>query len=151
RLDSATFQGQYPFARIAFADKHLPLDVELEAFNPMAPLDAELSGLPVAIFVWKLHNPGSVPVDATLAFSLANLTGYDRITTIARTASTRLLGKCLNQWQQNDGLAGIAMSTQKYAPDHPNFGSLAVATSWPDLTYTLRWPRAGWFDAIQSF
>ncbi len=26
-----------------------------------------------------------------------------------------------------------------------------MATSWPDLTYTLRWKRGGWFDAIQNF
>jgi uncharacterized protein (DUF608 family) len=151
RLDSCTFQGAYPFANIAFSDKRLPLQVALEAFNPMVPLDADLSGMPIAIFKWKLHNPGPAPVDSTLAFSLANLTGYDGVTQIDRNASTRMLGKCLNTWVQEPGLAGIAMTTQKYAPDHPNFGSLAVATSWPDLTYTLRWKRAGWFDAIQSF
>jgi uncharacterized protein (DUF608 family) len=151
RLDACTFKGEYPFARIAFADKRLPLQVELEAFNPMTPLDADLSGLPVAIFSWRLHNPGPTPVDATLAFSLANVTGYDGVTTLDRNASTRMLGRCLNSWMQSDGLNGIAMTTEKYAPDHPNFGSLAIATSWPDLTYTLRWKRAGWFDAIQSF
>jgi uncharacterized protein (DUF608 family) len=151
RLDSCTFYGEYPFARIVFADKKLPLQVELEAFNPMVPLDAELSGLPVAIFTWRLHNPGPAPVDATLAFSLANVCGYDGITPIDRNASTRMFGRSLNRWQQHDGLAGIAMSTEKYTPDHPNYGSLAVASSWPDLTYTLRWERAGWFDAIQSF
>jgi len=151
RLDGCTFTGAYPFAQIAFNDKKLPLEVELAAFNPMVPLDAELSGLPVAIFTWKLHNPGTTSVDATLAFSLANLTGFDGVTTIDRNASTKMLGKCLNSWVQEDRLAGIAMTTQKYAPDHPSFGSLAVATPWNDLTYTLRWKRAGWFDAIQSF
>ncbi len=114
------FHGEYPFARIAFGDAKLPLEVELEAFNPMAPLDAELSGLPVAIFTWKLHNPGPTPVDATLAFSMANLTGYDGVTTIDRNSSTRMLGRCLNSWTQEDGLAGIAMTTQKFAPDHAN-------------------------------
>jgi len=151
RLDSCTFQGEYPFARIAFADKRLPLQVELEAFNPMAPLDADLSGLPVAIFMWRLHNPGPTPVDATLAFSLANVTGYDGMATLDRNASTQMLGRCLNRWMQGDGIHGIAMTTEKYAPNHPNFGSLAIATSWPDLTYALRWKRAGWFDAFQSF
>lgn len=151
RLDACTFQGAYPFARLAFADAKLPLQVELEAFNPMIPLDAERSGLPVAIFTWRLRNPGPVPVEATLAFSLANMAGYDGVATIDRNASTRMLGRCLNTWVQQDGLAGIAMTTQKYPPGHPQYGSLAIATPWPDLTYTLRWPRAGWFDAIQSF
>ncbi len=151
RLDGCTFTGEYPFAHIAFEDKKLPLEIALEAFNPMVPLDAELSGLPVAIFTWKLHNPGSTSVDATLAFSMANMTGFDGVTTIDRNASTRMLGKCLNSWVQEDGLSGISMTTQKYTPDHPSFGSLAMATPWNDLTYALRWKRAGWFDAIQSF
>jgi non-lysosomal glucosylceramidase len=151
RLDSCTFQGEYPFAKLAFADRKLPLQVELEAFNPMVPLDADLSGMPVAIFTWRLHNPGPTPVNATLAFSIANITGYDGVTTLDRNANTKLLGRSLNSWQQEDGLAGIALTTEKYAPNHANFGSLAVATSWPDLTYTLRWKRAGWFDAFQSF
>jgi non-lysosomal glucosylceramidase len=151
RLDSCIFHGEYPFARIAFADKRLPLQVELEAFNPMAPLDADLSGLPVAIFIWRLRNPGPAPVDATLAFSLANVCGYDGMATLDRNASTQMLGRCLNRWMQGDGIHGMAMTTEKYAPNHPNFGSLAIATSWVDLTYTLRWKRAGWFDAFQSF
>jgi uncharacterized protein (DUF608 family) len=151
RLASCTFQGAYPFARLVFADTQLPLQVELEAFNPMAPLDADLSSLPAAIFTWRLHNRGAAPVDATLAFSLANVAGYDGATKLDRNASTRMLGGCLNSWRHEHGLAGIAMTTEKYAAEHPNFGSLAIATPWPDLTYTLRWKRAGWFDAIQSF
>ena len=107
--------------------------------------------MPVAIFTWRLHNPGPAPVDATLAFSIANIAGYDGVTTLDRNASTKMLGRRLNSWQQEHGLAGIALTTEKYAPDHANFGSLAIATSWPDLTYTLRWKRAGWFDAFQSF
>ena len=89
RLDSCTFQGEYPFAKLAFADRKLPLQVELEAFNPMVPLDADLSGMPVAIFTWRLHNPGTAPVDATLAFSIANITGYDGVATLDRNASTK--------------------------------------------------------------
>ena len=106
--------------------------------------------MPVAIFTWRLHNPGPAPVDATLAFSIANIAGYDGVTTLDRNASTKMLGRSLNSWQQEHGLAGIALTTEKYAPNHANFGS-AVATSWPSLTYTLRWKRAGWFDAFQSF
>ncbi len=151
RLDSCTFQGEYPFAKLAFTDRRLPLQVELEAFNPMAPLDADLSGLPVAIFTWRLHNPGPTAVDATLAFSIANITGYDGMATLDRNTNPKMLGRSLNSWHQEAGLAGIAMTTEKYAPNHANFGSLAIATSWPDLTYTLRWKRAGWFDSFQSF
>src|ERR1039458_3222174 len=44
RLSSATFTGAYPFARIAFQDNKLPVRVDLDAFNPLVPLDVEASG-----------------------------------------------------------------------------------------------------------
>ena len=34
---------------------------------------------------------------------------------------------------------------------HPGAGTLAVATTWPDVTFSEHWERAGWFDDIQSF
>src|SRR5262245_25538474 len=49
RLAGATFQGLYPFARVAFDDPRLPVQVELEAFTPLVPLDPEESGIPCAI------------------------------------------------------------------------------------------------------
>src|SRR5579872_427591 len=39
RLQGATFTGDYPFARIAFHDTRLPLEINLEAFSPIIPLD----------------------------------------------------------------------------------------------------------------
>src|SRR5207244_201828 len=57
RLAEATFTGGYPLARIEFSDPRLPLRASLEAFNPFIPLDAEASGLPVALFFWTLENP----------------------------------------------------------------------------------------------
>src|ERR1700675_3046918 len=66
RLDEATFTGSYPIANVAFQDPVLPVEVELEAFTPFSPPDDRVSGLPVAVFRWRLHNPFRVPVDLTL-------------------------------------------------------------------------------------
>src|SRR5438552_12654228 len=77
RLAAARFTGSYPFARIDFEDDSLPARVTLEAFNPFVPLDADASGLPVAVFRWLLHNPSDAPVEATVVFSLMNAVGYD--------------------------------------------------------------------------
>src|SRR5438094_907609 len=41
RLEGATFTGAYPLARVEFRDHKLPVRVELEAFNPFVPLDAD--------------------------------------------------------------------------------------------------------------
>src|SRR5215472_17933295 len=49
RLASATFTGEFPLARIDFADPDLPVSVSLEAFSPFIPHEPDDSGLPVAI------------------------------------------------------------------------------------------------------
>ena len=67
RLQEATFVGSYPMAAVHFHDRVLPVEVELEAFTPFAPLDDRVSGLPVAVFLWRLSNPSDKPVDVTLA------------------------------------------------------------------------------------
>ncbi len=59
RLEEATFTGTYPTATIRFHDSTLPVEAELEAFTPFVPLDDRVSGLPVAVFLWRLRNPSS--------------------------------------------------------------------------------------------
>jgi hypothetical protein len=70
RLASAKFTGAYPFARLEFEDKKLPILVSLEAFNPLVPLDVEASGLPIAVLRYHLKNPATAPVKVSVAFSL---------------------------------------------------------------------------------
>src|SRR5262249_60573958 len=72
RLEETTFVGTYPIAQIRFRDGTLPLEVELEAFTPFAPFDDRTSGMPVAVFRWRLRNPSNRPIDATLAYTQYN-------------------------------------------------------------------------------
>src|SRR5580698_7808425 len=41
RIQGATFTGEYPLAHIKFEDQSLPVQVELEAFSPFIPHDAD--------------------------------------------------------------------------------------------------------------
>ncbi|HEX2326540.1 MAG TPA: GH116 family glycosyl-hydrolase, partial [Chloroflexota bacterium] len=161
RLDEVRFSGEYPFAYLEFEDAALPLRVSLEAFNPMAPLDADVSGLPVAIFRWRLRNPGPRPVQATIALSLCNAVGYDGVAPLGTQPRHPGFGGNLNAWREEGTVRGLAMSARRPAPDAlagdtapdagAGAGSLAIATTWPDVTYLERWERAGWFDSLQSF
>ena len=151
RLAEARFTGAYPLAHIAFDDQHVPLKVELEAFNPFIPLNDRDSGLPVAIFKWRLHNPLAVPVDATVAFSLLNPIGYDGQATLVRGRQHPLFGGNLNQWVQETGFAGLRMTGRPIAADDPRAGSLALISPWPRTTFSVHWERSGWFDDLQSF
>lgn len=44
RFASSEFQAEYPFARIRLRDEKVPLEVEMETFNPFIPLDDEKIG-----------------------------------------------------------------------------------------------------------
>lgn len=150
RLREARFSGTYPFAQIDFEDEVLPLDVSLEAFNPMAPLDADASGLPVAIFGWRLRNRSDRPVDATVAFSLCNAVGYDGTSEFGNRPTNPSFGGNVNAWRNEEGARGLFM-TGPVAEGGASAGSLAVATPWERVTYLERWERAGWFDSLQAF
>ncbi len=152
RLAGARFRGEYPLAHLAFDDDAMPVRVELEAFNPMIPLDALDSGLPVIFFLWRVTNPLDRPVDVTVAFSLFNAVGYDgQMPFPTRGRRLPLFGGNLNTWREEPGLVGISMTSVDQQGDRPGAGSMALATTWPLTTYSVRWERAGWFDDLQSF
>jgi uncharacterized protein (DUF608 family) len=150
RLQEATFRGEYPFAWIDFHDDRLPIGLSLRAWNPFVPLNEDASGMPVALFEWDLSNHGERPVDVTLAFSLLNAAGYDGQAGFSNRRHA-FFGQNLNEWVDEGDLRGISMTTGKYAPDHPQFGSLALVTDWKDVTYLLHWERGGWWDDLQNF
>jgi len=150
RLREARFCGEYPLARIEFDDEALPLAVRLEAYNPFIPGDAAASGQPVAIFQWTLENQGPAPVDATVALSLLNAAGYDGRAGLSNRHNA-MFGQNRNEWVEAGAVRGLRMSTQKYEPQHPQFGTMAVATSWPETTHLLHWERSGWWDDLQAF
>jgi len=59
RFRGATFTGEYPLATVALEDAKVPVGVTLEAFSPFIPLDAEESGLPVAVLRYRVANTGA--------------------------------------------------------------------------------------------
>src|SRR5688572_27574811 len=77
RFAHATFRGEYPFAWVSLTDNHVPLDIELEAFNPLIPLNSVDSQLPVAILTWSLHNPTALPVEAAVCATMMNAVGFE--------------------------------------------------------------------------
>src|SRR5436190_21388519 len=79
RLASATFTGEFPFARVDFQDSRLPVRVRLEAFSPFIPLDAEASGLPVAVLRYRVLNSGRAAAKVSIAFSIDNPVGLTEV------------------------------------------------------------------------
>jgi non-lysosomal glucosylceramidase len=72
-FDDVAFQGQYPMALVTYRDKAAcPVEVELEAYSPFIPLDAENSSLPATVMRYTVKNTGTTDVDVDLAGWLQN-------------------------------------------------------------------------------
>ena len=74
-VQALEYEGGYPIARLALRDAALPVEVSLEAFNPMIPLDTANSSIPCAIFRITAKNPGKKSAEVTLSASLQNAVG----------------------------------------------------------------------------
>ena len=139
RLASATFTGEYPFARIQFEDKKLPVELSLEAFNPLVPNDTEVSGYPVAILRYKVRNPNSAPAKVGIAYSLENMVGKE-----GRQADYR----------EASGVSGLDMSNPMIASTDPLAGTIVlgvVGAPEGSVTYLKGWKRSGWWDGALTF
>jgi uncharacterized protein (DUF608 family) len=139
RLASAKFTGAYPFTRLEFEDKKLPILVSLEAFNPLVPLDVEASGLPIAVLRYHLKNPASVPVKVGVAFSLENPVGRE-----GRQANFR----------QVEGVAGLFMDNPFLPAADPLKGSIflgVLGAPEAGVSYLRGWKRTQWWDGALTF
>ncbi len=153
-LQSATFRGEYPFAWIDFHDATLPVQASLMAYNPFIPLNVDDSGLPVGLFEITLTNPGTEVVDVSVAANLFNAVGYRGHGGFTYVENGEFKGtgnRNFNRFVQADGLSAIVMTSETYGPDVPYGGSMALATSWPDISYQTAWLRGAWFDSLQTF
>jgi len=151
RLDSATFTGEYPRATVAFHDPDFPVSVTLHAFTPIIPLDAEASGLPVAILRYIVANPARESAAVSIAFSLDNPVG---VGVRGERNSRDLAAKRSAEFRRTDHLAGLFLTNPGVPADAPLFGSLALCILDPaggDVTYLRGWPRAKWWASPLLF
>ena len=151
RLQNATFTGEFPLAKIAFHDSELPVSVSLEAFTPFIPLDADASGLPVAVLRYTVRNPNRRTAQAAIAFSVENPVGVDQ--RAVRNIRT-LLESRQNDYRHTDNLDGLLMSNPQVAKTAPLAGSFALGVTGVEnghVTWLRGWPRAKWWASPLLF
>ncbi|MDO8682013.1 MAG: GH116 family glycosyl-hydrolase [Armatimonadota bacterium] len=149
RLKNAKFRGEYPLAWIDFDDPDLPVDVSLSAFNPFIPQNGKDSGLPVAILRYTVKNKTNEPVDASIAFSIANVIGYDGAGPMRTEAD--YLGQNVNEFVEDKGFRGLKLISKKTPDAEPRQGSMALVTTCPDVDVLPAWERTGWWDGMRLF
>ena len=149
RLENASFTGEFPIGQIAFHDSRLPVTVTLDAFSPFIPLDADESGLPVAILRYRVHNPGHEAASVSIAWSIENPidAGYHDPVYL-RKGEQRAI-----EYRESEQIKGLLMSNSGMAGDDPQSGTFAVCLVKPEgkLTYLRGWTNAKWWTSPLLF
>jgi hypothetical protein len=142
RIKQIAMTGEYPLATLRFSDPDLPVQVEMAAFSPFAPLDTRLSSIPAAVFVFRIHNPTDRAEEISLAALLMNPVGYDAAVPIEGQEHPNFGGN-VNEVFHDAGATGLVLKAE--TGDEPSIdGRVSIATlsnlkgvvapphDWPD-------------------
>ena len=143
RFRRCTFAAAYPLGQVLLADDAVPLDVKLEAFNPLIPGDADRSGIPIAVLRFTLTNHTSRRVSASLCGSLANFIGFDGTQGAPKGN--------LNAFRQGAGFQGVYMSSQGVEQNTAQWGTMALATTAKKVSARTAWKKMGWGSSMLDF
>ncbi len=150
RFAVSRFRGRYPVAELQLRDPEVPVGVDLTAYTPFVPLDPDESGLPCAVFRWRLTNPGPLPARATLVASMLNPVGFSSADRFG-VVSGKEYKEPRNTWRDDDIVRGVFFDDPTREPDDRWNGSAAIATIEQRTTAKPTWWRGEWFDALQEF
>ncbi len=153
RLQGATFTGEFAAPRIDFHDDRLPVEIALEARTPFIPLDADESGLPMALLRYRVRNKTRRPVIASIAYSLENPVKPLAPSRESAASAEKSEGR-VNQPRDTPNLRGLFMTNSALQTGDPGQGSFTLAVLHPDgAQYSaLRgWPAGRWWNSPLLF
>ncbi len=155
RFRECSFAAAYPFGRVTLRDAEVPLEVELKAFNPLVPTEAETSGIPVAVLTYELRNPGARPVEASICGTLPNFVGMDGFETRRDwKGDTQPTGasKNRNVFRQGPTYRGVFFDTEGVEARSAAWGTMAlVTTATEGVTHRTSWAKREWGFPILDF
>jgi non-lysosomal glucosylceramidase len=67
-----SFEATYPVATVTYTDPSFPVAVEMKAYSPFIPLDADNSGLPATVFSFSVRNVSGAALDVKILGWLEN-------------------------------------------------------------------------------
>lgn len=155
RFRYAAFAAAYPFAQVYLADPEMPVDVRMEAFNPLVPADSEASGWPIAVLRIVVINKIAARVKGSVCATLPNFIGEDGSRLAPdwkQDMSVRGPKKNKNEFKQEGDLKGIFMKSDGVNPQDEAWGTIAlVSTEAKPFSYRTNWLQAGWGTPALDF
>ena len=121
----------------------MPVQVRLEAFNPLIMGDADKSGIPVAVLRYVLTNTSDEAIETAICGMVPNYIGADGW-------SGEPKGN-VNEYRIGKGLTGVFMSSEGVDPEDVNWGTMALTTTSEDVTHRTSWAQLGWNWTFREF
>jgi uncharacterized protein (DUF608 family) len=133
RFANVNFLARFPFCIINLDDPKMPLEVEITAWSPFTPPEANDSSLPVACLEYRFTNTSSQAVEAIYSFNAANF--------MAVGESNDVIMKTQN---------GFILSQPADAGKPWQQGAFAALTDSNETKVNLAWFRGGWLDKLTT-
>jgi uncharacterized protein (DUF608 family) len=155
RFRQCTFAAAYPLGQVMLSDPDMPVEVTLQAFNPLVPGDAEVSGIPVAVLRYVVQNKTNRPLEVSVCGSVPNFIGMDGSgqTKDWKGDLVTTGGKGnRNEYRQGKSVQGIFMSSDGVAPRASQWGTIALTTTAAGgITHRVAWIAGGWGSSGLDF
>lgn len=157
RFKTASFAAAYPLGQVFLSDPKIPVNVHLEAFNPLLPVNADDSGIPVAVLRYVVENPTGEALTISLVGAMPNFIGVDG--TLTRPDFVRnpvYVGAKSNRniFQKKNGLQGVYMKSEGVDINAEAWGTMALVTTAEEgVSYRTTWKSqaGGWGSDVLNF
>jgi len=127
-VDRIDFSASFPFAKLSFSERDMPLEVTMNAWSPFIPRNVKDSSLPAAFFDFSIRSTSDRPVNVSLLASMRNWVGYD---VRSKAWANRII--------EGEGFRAFEMSCAGMNPAHDSFGSMGITSLHPESNYYCGW------------
>ncbi|MDR1789041.1 MAG: hypothetical protein LBR12_01565 [Opitutaceae bacterium] len=141
RFRECAFLARFPFATVFLRDPAVPLSVELTAWSPFTPPDADSSSLPAGALEYRFKNTSQKNLRAVFSFNCRG-----NFMARAKGASNGALADSAGSIGPIAG--GFVLHEQQAAATRAGGPSFAFFVNDPAVVVDHCWFRGRWFDAM---
>lgn len=148
RFEESKMTGKQPFVYVDLKDSKIPVEVQMEAFTPFIPLNADDSGIPAAIIKYRVKNPTNKPVDVSVVGTLANVVGFNGYDVFN---NVKLVDEVKNEYRKENSFEGLYYTAVNLKEEDMKFGSMSLTTTNKNIISRTQWLHGQWTDNAQDF
>ncbi len=132
RFKECSFLARFPFAELQLQDDDIPMQVQMKAWSPFIPTDADNSGLPAGAIEYVFRNTSDRQQEAVFSYNARNF--------------VRVRNAGDNSVKPIDKGFILSQTGTKDEPWHQ--ADFAVYTDETQTAVDHCWFRGGWFDPL---